>query len=280
MEGSHYDSLQVSWDASDDVIRAAYKALSQRWHPDRNPANRSEAEQIMTRINIAYAVLSDPRRRAQYDSELEHKAGQISPSGNEPEWYGKIQNAHARPSREISWLLFAGCIAAIYFVILRIYGLPAERADHIGTTLLLTNYAGRTLGIVLMGAIAVAIIWLANRLQRRSYETPRRDLLIASFVSCYLMLLGDNQTTASAFYLCLLACLGLIYWPRMTLPKKSNLPHYLAGFTIVALPIGLIAGSAWLANYSITAALIAFVLGAAVLLYLLLYRPASSQKEP
>lgn len=284
MEESHYDSLQVSRNASDQVIRAAYKALSQRWHPDRNQAKRSEAERIMSRINIAYAVLSDSRRRAQYDSELDHRAGEIAQSvttadNSNPGRYGSTKNLHTRGGSEVSWLLFAGCIAALYSVVLWIYGIPAE-GGHIGTTLLLTDYAGRTLGIVLMGAAAVAVIWLVNRMQRRSYETPRRDLLIASFVSCYLMLLGDNRITASVFYLCVLACLGLIYWPRITLPSKGDLPHYLAGSAIVALPIALIAVSAWLANYSMTGALVTFALGAAILLYLFLHRSARDQKEP
>lgn len=280
MEGSHYDSLQVSRDASDEVIRAAYRALSQRWHPDRNQANRSEAERIMSRINTAYAVLSDSRRRAQYDSELKNGAEQIAQASNKPGWYGEAQNAHARRTREISWLLFSGCVAAIYFVILEVYGVPTERAGHIGTTLLLTNYAGRTLGVIMMGAAVVAVISLVNRLQRRSYETPKRDLLIASFISCYLMLFGDNRTTTSSLYLCALACLGLIYWPRVKLPKRNDLSDYLAGFAILALPIGLIAGSTWLTNYSIVGSLVGFVLGAVILLYLLLRRPASSQKEP
>lgn len=238
----------------------------------------------MSRINTAYAVLSDSRRRAQYDSELEHRAGEAAQSittagDNNAGRHGSTQNLHTGSGQEVSWLFFAGCIAAVYFVVLWIYGIPAERG-HIGTTLLLTDYAGRTLGIVLMGAAAVAVIWLVNRMQRRSYETPRRDLLIASFVSCYLMLLGDSRITASALYLCVLACLGLIYWPRITLPSKGDLPHYLAGSAIVALPIALIAVSAWLANYSMAGALVTFALGAAILLYLLLHRSSSSQKEP
>lgn len=232
----------------------------------------------MSRINIAYAVLSDPRRRAHYDSELRLGAEEAARSATTG---GKAssQKQNARLRTDVPWLLFAGCIAAVYFVVLWVYGLPTEKGGHIGATLLLTDYAGRTLGILLMGAAAVFVVWLVNRIRRKLYETPRRDLLLASFICCYLMLWGDNRITASAFYLCLLACVGLIYFQRITLPSKKDLPHYLAGSVIVTLPIALIAASAWLANYSMAVALIIFALGAAILLYLLLHRSASGQKE-
>jgi DnaJ-class molecular chaperone len=65
---THYDVLRVTQDAPPEVIRAAYKALSQTWHPDRNPS--PEAGAVMQSINAAYAVLSDPSRRAAYDQSL------------------------------------------------------------------------------------------------------------------------------------------------------------------------------------------------------------------
>ena len=57
---THYDNLKVTADASDEVIRAAYRALSQKHHPDRNPDN-ADAHRIMSIINQSYAVLSDPQ---------------------------------------------------------------------------------------------------------------------------------------------------------------------------------------------------------------------------
>ena len=60
-----YRILQVDPSAHDDVIQAAYRRLALRYHPDRNPS--AEAARVMTRINAAYEVLSDPARRARYD---------------------------------------------------------------------------------------------------------------------------------------------------------------------------------------------------------------------
>ncbi|MBO2974554.1 J domain-containing protein [Burkholderia pseudomallei] len=65
---THYDVLRVTRDAPPEVIRAAYKALSQTWHPDRNPS--PDASAAMQALNAAYAVLSDPARRADYDQAL------------------------------------------------------------------------------------------------------------------------------------------------------------------------------------------------------------------
>jgi hypothetical protein len=64
-----YDVLQVREDASAEVVKAAYKALAQRYHPDRNP-NDSDAAHRMTEINRAYATLSDAAARKAYDHRL------------------------------------------------------------------------------------------------------------------------------------------------------------------------------------------------------------------
>jgi hypothetical protein len=68
---TYYDNLKVARNAPPSVIKAAYRALSQQYHPDRNPA--PDAERIIRLINEAYDVLGDPTRRAEYDRELESR---------------------------------------------------------------------------------------------------------------------------------------------------------------------------------------------------------------
>lgn len=63
---THYDNLKVARNAPPEVIRAAYKTLTQKYHPDRNPGN-AEAARIMSIINTSYEVLSDPNRRLEHD---------------------------------------------------------------------------------------------------------------------------------------------------------------------------------------------------------------------
>jgi curved DNA-binding protein CbpA len=66
MESNLYECLQVSPRAGADVIQAAYRALARAYHPDLSAD--VDALQQMRKLNAAYEVLSDPRRRAQYDA--------------------------------------------------------------------------------------------------------------------------------------------------------------------------------------------------------------------
>ena len=66
---THYDNLKIAENAPDEVVRAAYRALSQRFHPDKNPGD-AKAHRVMQIINDAYATLSDPVRRRQYDESV------------------------------------------------------------------------------------------------------------------------------------------------------------------------------------------------------------------
>jgi curved DNA-binding protein CbpA len=63
---NHYAVLGVAPNAQPEVIRAAYRVLAQRHHPDRNFNTDGSA---MVRLNQAYAVLSCPIRRAEFDRE-------------------------------------------------------------------------------------------------------------------------------------------------------------------------------------------------------------------
>jgi curved DNA-binding protein CbpA len=73
----YYEILQVSPDADDEVIRAAYRALTKKYHPD---AGRPAASgDMMVTINEAIAVLSDPKLRSDYDkSRLQEYRSQSS----------------------------------------------------------------------------------------------------------------------------------------------------------------------------------------------------------
>lgn len=66
---NHYDTLEVSPKASAEVIRAAYKSLMQRHHPDKS-VNGSASTPLASSIALAYEVLSDPQRRLAYDQTL------------------------------------------------------------------------------------------------------------------------------------------------------------------------------------------------------------------
>ena len=64
-----YEVLEVHPRASDAVIRAAYRCLAQKHHPDRSAGDPAAGERLSL-INRAYALLADPLRRARYDRSI------------------------------------------------------------------------------------------------------------------------------------------------------------------------------------------------------------------
>ena len=62
----YYEVLGVSRDADDATLKKAYRQLAKKYHPDMNPGD-AEAERKFKEASEAYAVLSDPDKRRQYD---------------------------------------------------------------------------------------------------------------------------------------------------------------------------------------------------------------------
>ncbi|OQX13697.1 MAG: integrase [Desulfobulbaceae bacterium A2] len=63
----YYDDLGVGPQAGAEEIKKAYRKLALKCHPDKNPGNK-QAEERFKRISEAYAVLSNPEKRKQYDT--------------------------------------------------------------------------------------------------------------------------------------------------------------------------------------------------------------------
>jgi molecular chaperone DnaJ len=62
----YYKILGVAKDASEEEIKKAFRRLARKYHPDLNPGSKTAEEQFKE-VNEAYAVLSDPKKRAEYD---------------------------------------------------------------------------------------------------------------------------------------------------------------------------------------------------------------------
>lgn len=91
---THYDNLKIARDAPPEVIKAAYKALCHKFHPDRNGGS-ARATQTFQLINTAYEVLSDPERRHQHDAWIaraeaaDARARSAPPAAAARPWNGK-----------------------------------------------------------------------------------------------------------------------------------------------------------------------------------------------
>lgn len=106
---THYDNLKVSRDAPDFVIRATYKTLSQKYHPDKHPSDE-HATRVMSIINQSYEILSDPARRREHDAwiareELKYRRQEQPPQSSPvpPQWQQQPQ-APSQPETR-NWFL-------------------------------------------------------------------------------------------------------------------------------------------------------------------------------
>lgn len=66
MSENFYNILGISEKATKDEIKKAYRGLQMKWHPDKNQGN-NEASHMSKKINEAYEVLGDDRKREEYD---------------------------------------------------------------------------------------------------------------------------------------------------------------------------------------------------------------------
>ena len=109
---TYYDVLQVERDASPERVRAAYRKLAQKYHPDKMPDN-ANAVRAMAAINAAYEVLSDAHRRAEHDlwirrAERESRPARPTPAVPQNLW------AFLHPATSWPWyLLFGTTVFAI-----------------------------------------------------------------------------------------------------------------------------------------------------------------------
>ncbi|MGF6119346.1 hypothetical protein ABIE30_004348 [Janthinobacterium lividum] len=102
---THYDNLKVARLAPQEVIRAAYKALSQKYHPDKNPGDE-KAARIMAILNSAYGTLSDPQRRKEHDEWIAAEEWEIEWLESTHHEEGKSRDGRAKghaQSHEHAW---------------------------------------------------------------------------------------------------------------------------------------------------------------------------------
>ena len=124
---THYENLSIARNAPSEVIRAAYKVLSQKYEADQS--HNAEASNVFESINLSYAILSNPVKKAEYDQWLDQQATNHQqginnkPSKNEkklPTENSKTNGVDSKEPSSFRWMLFsaiglAAVIAVIWF---------------------------------------------------------------------------------------------------------------------------------------------------------------------
>lgn len=117
---THYDNLKVSQDAPQEVIKAAYKSLVQKYHPDRNPDE--DAKRIFNIVRTSYEILSDPKKRSEHDRWISDKNQEIQTRKKH-----KVKSRTSRYSEKSSdWNRQEDNTEIFFSVYLRKYGVNAE----------------------------------------------------------------------------------------------------------------------------------------------------------
>jgi molecular chaperone DnaJ len=157
---NYYRILGIPRSEPAEGVRAAFRALAKRYHPDR--AGSGSAERFRE-IHEAYAVLSDPRRRGQYDTGLSKDERPAAPRTDTwPESFTKARAwAPSTPPR--TW------------------GVPRPRANTAPEPLIpraaaTTPIGSRTAGATPIGSRASPVTPLSSRAPHAAPVTPRRIL--------------------------------------------------------------------------------------------------------
>lgn len=81
----YYDILEINETASTEVIKAAYRALVKKYHPDNYELENEDITERMAELNEAYAVLSDEKKRKDYDIQYTSINSQKKERNHKPE---------------------------------------------------------------------------------------------------------------------------------------------------------------------------------------------------
>jgi curved DNA-binding protein CbpA len=121
MPTTWYDILSIPTNASDSAIKNAFKKLAKQYHPDKNPGSIWHEEQFK-KINQAYQILSDPKKKKQYDLTLYYQQNPTTqtqaPTSNTAKTSTKAyQPSNTPPYKESSPLKIYSFVAAFFIVI-------------------------------------------------------------------------------------------------------------------------------------------------------------------
>jgi len=156
---NHYERLKVTQDAPAEVIRAAYRALAGKLHPDRHGGLDTGPQdgwhEQMVALNTAYEILIDPQLRSDYDATLAQPpsaaadtraegdaTSAVPPARVDLDWLAPHLMADKPawpPSRRVAWLVGGGSAVLTLLALLVVWQLVSSHqmdqalSDHYAT---------------------------------------------------------------------------------------------------------------------------------------------------
>lgn len=124
---NYYETLEISQNASPEVVKAAYRSLMQRYHPDKNPGNAAVAERA-AQVAQAYEVISDPVQRTAYDLQLKNQASAQALERSPQRAYTHAATAPSMQPRSSYWLVW---LVIISVIATSWYMISSSRKEHL-----------------------------------------------------------------------------------------------------------------------------------------------------
>lgn len=128
---NYYEILEVSVNASKEVIKNAYRALSKKYHPDSYNGNKEYAQNKMKDINTAYETLIDDNKRLLYDYDNGFKINPDEPiedvniNKEKKEDYNKnnqsLNNKVSKPKINSKIIIIGGIITVVILFFIAFY---------------------------------------------------------------------------------------------------------------------------------------------------------------
>jgi DnaJ-class molecular chaperone len=120
-----YQVLGLDPSAEEVVVRAAFKALAQKYHPDKLKPGSVQGANLMVDINLSYKILSNPISRKKYDQALNESLGlnkksppPSEPAGKRPQYRPNVKREHAEHQNSGDFNPFGST------------GQPSQAAEH------------------------------------------------------------------------------------------------------------------------------------------------------
>lgn len=210
---NYYEILEITQDASQEVIKAAYKALVKKFHPDNINRKRDENRTI-EEINMAYEVLSNPEQRKIYDMNLSKK--KIEVERRSESYYDKPDNKAGETSNNeyddkiYGDLIAESVVTIIAFITFRYFefGIFVLIITGLANAYTVGRLAGKVLGCVLkkMDSDLDSKIWIDDHDEAISGCC---ELAILQWVFVYLKI--NNWITKIFLMLLILVAASLLY---------------------------------------------------------------------